>query len=148
MYEEMNIKKLYWSRRPGQYLDKHTGDVDETKEPTLVMIGDWYNTLVDLIFENTTSNQNVMVFSRDIQTLLEHTIRYRAYLEDLDPAPAHGTWPADPENFKLFGFLSNNIDKKEGWVNFDSSDHSIRILDLNDPLDFVEIVCKGFPDYF
>lgn len=152
MAAKMTVKRIYWSRKPGQFLDINTGAEIVNTLPYNGSIRDWYNTLIDVIFENTTSNQNIMVFSRDIQTILEHLYSYRAFLKDTDTLPNHGAWPVTPDTMNLFGFLSNEQCEKEGWVNSglprELSDHTIRIFDLNQPLSSVEIVIKGFPDFF
>jgi len=100
--------------------------------------------LADIIFANTTPNQNIMVYTRDIQTILEHLYSYRAFLKDMDAMPNHGSWPVDANKFELFGFLYNVVqNKKEGWVNSDLTEHKILIFDLDKPLELVEIVIKG-----
>jgi len=40
MAAKMIVKKFYWSRRPGEYLDIHTGAVDNSKPDSFVVIGD------------------------------------------------------------------------------------------------------------
>jgi len=148
MAAKMEVKTIYWSRKPGQFVNLHTG-VEVLNSPVAVgAIKEWYNTLADTIFENTTSNQNIMVFSRDIQTILEHTECYRAFLKGIDTVPNHGTWPEEPDKMNLFGFLSNGKDIKEGWVNSDLSEHKIIVFDLNESLATVEIIVKGYPDFF
>lgn len=140
-YLSMTQRTLYWSRIPGQYLNIDTGIVDNTRPAELVIIRDWYNSLAKLIVDNTTSNQSVMLFSRDIQTLLEHTNDYRPYFKDLD---SKSNYTPEGNNAQLYGFLMGASIRKEGWVVSDQTDHIIKIIDPNDPLDSVEVVIKGF----
>jgi hypothetical protein len=137
----MTQRTLYWSRIPGQYLNIDTGVVDNSRPAELVVIRDWYNSLAQLIIDNTTSNQSVMLFSRDIQTLLEHTDDYRPYFKDLDSKPSY---IPEENNAELYGFLMGASIRKEGWVIRDQADHIIKVINPNDLTNSVEIVIKGF----
>ncbi len=75
----MTNKEFYWTRLPGKIIDKHTGKEIETDNVEHVVIGDWYETLIDLIYEVSSPEQNYMtVGSPYIMSILSNTKEYVA----------------------------------------------------------------------
>lgn len=56
-------KEFYWTRLPGKIIDKHTGKEIES-DNGCVNIGDWYKTLIDLIFDNSSPGQDYMTVGK------------------------------------------------------------------------------------
>jgi hypothetical protein len=89
---QANAASLYWSRAPGKFVNIYTGvEVARTSTsyPGPAFTGDiqqWYQTLVETITNvaNTIHKKtlrgagNFIVCSPDVQTILEHTVAYRA----------------------------------------------------------------------
>lgn len=89
---QANAASLYWSRAPGKFVNIYTGvEVARTSTsyPGPAFTGDiqqWYQTLVETITQvaNTIHKKtlrgagNFIVCSPDVQTILEHTVAYRA----------------------------------------------------------------------
>lgn len=84
--------KLYWSRRPGQFLNRFTGTV--TTGPSFTgTVREWYETLIETIIDaaNTIHRKtlrgaaNFLVVSPDVATILEASVLYKPTMNVGDP---------------------------------------------------------------
>jgi len=72
----MPQKKVFWSRNPGEYLDKDSGEIlhDAPRFDGTVLM--WYNGIRDYLDEICQDGRTNIVTSPEIQTLLEHLYFY------------------------------------------------------------------------
>lgn len=94
LLREANGANLYWSRAPGKFVDKETGNLinlASTLAPGPAFTGtvrDWYETLVETIIDvaNTIHRKtlrgsaNFVVTSPDVATILEASVAYKPSL--------------------------------------------------------------------
>lgn len=81
----------YWSRAPGQFLDKTTGN-DNTGATFTGTVREWYETLIEVIIDvgNTIQRKtlrgaaNFLVTSPDVSTILEASVLYKPIYDATD----------------------------------------------------------------
>jgi len=142
----MKTTKYYWSRYPGEFVNRNTGEII-VNPPTFP--GDpamWYHTLAAEIFGLSVPDQNIILIDLEVRTVLEHLSSYRSYHPKYDTLPIHENWPTEPKKFEFSGWISNGTNKKEVWIkplinNAGPTEHKIDIFDLKG-LDVVEINIK------
>lgn len=107
------MKTLYWSRKPGNFVNKTTGEsvslalkrIKTDKGTTLpkgpVFTGttrEWYETLVETIIDCKRGMLDPVLFvNRDVSTFLEATFLFRPNIDDSDP-----TFLGSVSNTKVF----------------------------------------------
>jgi len=93
--------KLYWSRRPGKFLDRETGaDISNSLAPTFTgTVSEWYETLLETINDLSArmhrktlrGGANFIVCSPEVASLLEFTAGFKA---SVTPEDDQGSWGA------------------------------------------------------
>ena len=93
--------KLYWSRRPGKFLDRETGaDLTNSLAPTFTgTVSEWYETLLETINDLSArmhrktlrGGANFIVCSPEVASLLEFTAGFKASVK---PDDDQGSWGA------------------------------------------------------
>ena len=93
--------KLYWSRRPGKFLDRNTGaDITNSLAPTFTgTVSEWYETLLETINDLSArmhrktlrGGANFIVCSPEVASLLEFTAGFKASVK---PDDDQGSWGA------------------------------------------------------
>ena len=81
----------YWSRAPGQFLDKTNGN-DQTGSTFTGTVREWYETLIEVIIDvgNTIQRKtlrgaaNFLVTSPDVSTILEASVLYKPIYDATD----------------------------------------------------------------
>ena len=136
-------KVLYWSRHPGDFLNKYTGASVYTEiegnsqfrfEGTT---RDWYETLTETIVDahnriikRQLRAPNIIDVSRDLYTLLEHTVRFKklndssALLSDYIQINCNPTIPSDEIRMYLVSDYRINVPQ----VNIEKLD-SMQVID-------------------
>ena len=92
---------LYWSRRPGKFLDRETGaDISNSLAPTFTgTVSEWYETLLETINDLSArmhrktlrGGANFIVCSPEVASLLEFTAGFKASVK---PEDDQGSWGA------------------------------------------------------
>ena len=80
----------YWSRRPGEYLDKTTGAVASGSPDFTGHVQDWYRTLIETILEvaaqiekrTVLGQANFLITSPEVCVILQNTIEWVALDEE------------------------------------------------------------------
>jgi len=103
---------LYWSRRPGKFLDRSTGaDISNSLAPTFTgTVSEWYETLLETINDLSArmhrktlrGGANFIVCSPEVAALLEFTAGFKASVK---PEDDQGSWGATQ-----VGSLSRKMD--------------------------------------
>ena len=103
---------LYWSRRPGKFLNRDTGaDITNSLAPTFTgTVSEWYETLLETINDLSArihrktlrGGANFIVCSPEIASLLEFTAGFKASVK---PEDDQGSWGATQ-----VGSLSRKMD--------------------------------------
>jgi len=94
--------KLYWSRRPGKFLDRNTGDlitVSNGAPDFTGTVSEWYETLLETINDLSArmhrktlrGGANFIVCSPEVASLLEFTAGFKASVK---PDDDQGSWGA------------------------------------------------------
>jgi hypothetical protein len=86
----MSIKNLYWSRNPGEFVRRETGEV-VTKSGLVMSHQEWYETFVQEIALHV--HLPMILTSLDVNSILENSVHYKpvylgAYPEDVFLGPA------------------------------------------------------------
>lgn len=140
MAAKMNVSKYYWSRSPGEFVNRDTGEVivNPPKFPGETWM--WCHTLVAEIFELSLPEQDIVLAGRDVRVVFESSPSYSCYLPEHDALPLHENFPADPANFEFSGWLSNGTNKKEVWLakDYEGLKRKVSIFDLRS-MDRVQI---------
>ena len=103
---------LYWSRRPGKFLNRDTGaDITNSLAPTFTgTVSEWYETLLETINDLSArmhrktlrGGANFVVCSPEVAALLEFTAGFKA---NVKPEDDQGSWGA-----VAVGSLSRKMD--------------------------------------
>lgn len=112
------VVTLYWSRAPGKFVNKLTGQEALTSKsigPGPFFQGtvrEWYETLVETIVDAGTQAGVItgnLVTSRDVATILEHLVSYRPNIEEMNAVYCASCQKKLEHETKHIGTLNNRF---------------------------------------
>jgi len=86
LLQNASAANYYWSRRPGKFLDKTTGETASGSPDFTGHQQDWYRTLIEAIFEvcaqirkrTVLGDANFLVTSPEVAVILKNTLEWKA----------------------------------------------------------------------
>ena len=90
LLQNASAANFFWSRRPGEYLDKTTGAVASGSPDFTGHVQDWYRTLIETIYEvaaqiekrTVLGQANFCITSPEVAVILQNTIEWVALNEE------------------------------------------------------------------
>jgi hypothetical protein len=83
------MKTMYWSRRPGNFVNKNTGKTVfvEGQGPKFTgSVREWYETLIETMIDVSAGMRNAKIYvNRDVGVIFECSVMYRMNLDKALP---------------------------------------------------------------